>query len=77
MKQTDLYHYYDKIRNHQSNKFCFSSIINLILPYLEYGKLILYAGCGSCAQLIPLLRMGHLIEGIEPSEEILSIGKGI
>jgi SAM-dependent methyltransferase len=75
MKQTDLYHHYDKLGNHQSNDFRISSIINLILPYLEYGKLILDAGCGSCAELVPLLRMGHLIEGIEPSEEILSIGK--
>ena len=75
MKQTDLYHHYDKIASHQSNDFRISSIINLILPYLEYGKLILDAGCGSCAELVPLLKMGHLIEGIEPSEEILSIGK--
>jgi len=75
MKQTGLYHHFDKIGNHQSSDFRIRSIINLILPYLECGKLILDAGCGTCAQLTHLLKMGHMIEGIEPSEEMLRIGK--
>lgn len=75
MKQTDLYHHFEKIENHQSSDFRIRSIMNLILPYLESGNLILDAGCGTCAQLTHLLKMGHMIEGIEPSEEILRIGK--
>src|SRR5690554_5841139 len=71
MSYEHFYQFYDQLMTDIN----YDDFLQLVIKYANKNSLILDLGCGTGNILIPLLEKGYFVDGLDLSDEMLTITK--